>query len=396
MAKKWTAVEFNLAKDIAKKVKTERVTVPPRLLVQVVIELDDKIYKKIAKDPTWLQKLQSKAKKKADIAVADIVKIVAKVEAKASGFDEKTANIFSKDLTARLKTMMDAASKEMAKECKKIVEDYKDGQTDLKIFKIKSFGKIAISSIVVIGSVAGTVATGGALSPLGIAGIVKSGIGISQECLKLASSADKVAKVIQAELKILKKFMITNLKEATKAGKIKQGAKEVGLNTLSGLLGIETPSLRNCDGRIDLHKVNIAKLDKESKKLGAKIYEAMDKQSDWSKKFDKAKKTMPAKQVGKVSSSLKVAEKGLDGLIKSTIKVNESVERANKMQDLFRKTIDAMSKGIPEWLQLVDKGINLTVDIATGIADASSLIEKVGGTIITVETVIANEVIDRA
>ena len=394
MGKKWIAVEFNLSKAIEKKAKPERVKIPANITMQVIVDLEKPLYDEIIKNPTTLQRLQSSAKKKVDVSVIQVATFVKKVDEKATKFNKKTAKIFSNDLTTTLTAKLQKVSDEMAREAAKIIEDYKKGQKELKKFKVKCVGKIGVSAFVITSSVALTAASGATLSPLGITGIVKGGIGIVQEIGKLASTADATAKLIQGELAVLKKFMNENMAKAKKSGKIAQGVKEVGLNFLSGALGIETPSLRNCDGHVKMHKVNIAKLEKESKKLSESIYGAMDLQAEWAKKFNAAKKSLPAKKVGKISTRLGGVEKALDALIKATIKVNKNIDKANEQQKVFREAIDAMLKGIPGWLQYVDKGLNLVLDVSVGIVDAGTTIEKVGSVIINLDGALGKEVVD--
>ena len=91
--------------------------------------------------------------------------------------------------------------------------------------------------------------------------------------------------------------------KAKTSGKIAQGVKEVGLNLLAKAVGLETPSLKNCQSHIDLHGINIGKLDKESKKLSEKIYEAMDEQEKLNKALKAAKATLPADKVGQGGAS---------------------------------------------------------------------------------------------
>lgn len=389
--KKWTAVDYDAVKYLNKSIgsKLERVQLPKTMTLQVVIELDEELYKTLSKDPTWLDKLQQAAGDKARSALDDAAKAILVVEGKAGKFDPKTAAIFTKDLQAALETRFKIASQEMAEAAEKLFENYKKGQKELTKFRIKAVGKIAVTAVIVSAGVGVSVASMGALSPLGIVSVVRGGITVGQEITKLALSADQLAKVIQLEFKVLKKFMTDNSPKGN-------GAKELGLNALSKVLGLETPSLKNCRSRIELHKVDIGKIEKKSHELSKKIYEAMDIQSDWAKQFDKAKKSLPAPKVGKISTSLEKSEKALDALIKSTIKVNESVQRAEKRQELFEKTLEQMEKGIPGWVKYVDIAIGLSIDLGMGIADANSAVEKAAAVIFAAEQTIATEVIDRA
>lgn len=190
-----------------------------------MIELDDKLFAKLSKDPTRIQKLQSKGNAKAKGHIDEMVKIVKTTDGKASVFDPKTAEIFSRNLNADLEKRMGKAGAEMAKETEALFEDYKKGKGELRDFRIKSAGKIAFNSISIAASAGGAVASGGGVAPLAIVGIVKSALTISQECLKLALSADQFAKIVQAELKALGEFMNKNIEKAKTSGKIAQGVK---------------------------------------------------------------------------------------------------------------------------------------------------------------------------
>lgn len=442
MAKNWKAVELNLAKQVKSSTSLNRVVVPDGLMVEVTIQLDDSLYKVLSKNPTWLQQLQSAAKSKADKAVADIVKTVKAADKKATNFDAKTAKIFASDLTTTLERDLAEVSKDLAKSCTELFDKFKKGQADLKGAKIKCVGKCVVKAVVIAGSVTIAVVTGAALGPFAIYGIIKGGIGIMQELVKIASTANQIAVLIHGEFMTLKLFMTDHAEkideaikqrdklaaeheaakkkaDATTVGKaalkleaqqkvvdrlVKNPGKtnwtksgiEIGLNVISKALGVESPSLKNCEGHIGVHKVNIAKLDKQSRKLSEKIYDAMDQQAKWATKFKKATATagLNSKQIGKIGMPLDKAEKALDLLLKSTIKVNESIETANTRQGKFEKSLDGLQKGVPGWIKWVDEALALGSDIVGGIAEAASTIEKVGAAIITVEAEIDNQLYD--
>jgi hypothetical protein len=394
MAKKWTAVQFDLGKQLAGKAKLERVELPKSMTIQIDIELDDAVYNDLSKNPTYLAKMQSKAKGLADDAVADMLKAITVAETKASKFDKKQAEIFTKDLQSALKTRLERAGDTMADECDKLFEDYKKGQSDLKKFRIKSAAKIGLTAFVVTGGAVASVLSAGALSPLGIVGIVRGGVTIGQEIVKLALDADKSAKIINGELKVLKKLMLD--KEGNARGAKERGGKEIALNVASKIIGIESPSLKNCESHIGIHKVKIAEAEKQSKKLSEKIYEAMDTQSAWSKEFDKAKKSLPSDKVGKVKTKLEASEKSLDTMIQSTIKINEAISRAEARQEAYEEAINALKEGIPGWLKFVDVAVGMAIDVATAVVDSSTAIEKGLNSAIAVENVVVSELIDAA
>lgn len=394
MPKKWTVIDYDIARLVAQKTDATRISIPKTMRVQVVLDLEDELYGKLVKNPTWLQKLQEMAKEKADPVVANIIKTTQQIDGKASKFDKKIAATFSRDFESNIRAQLTKASDEMADAAEKLYKDYIKGRHELTKFRVKSVGKITLNGAVTIAVTAATVATGGAISPIGIVGIVRTGVGIVQECAKLASTADAVAKLIQGEFKILQAIMKKNLADASVMKKIGQGVKEVGLNVFSQVIGVETPSLKNCEGHIELHKINISKLEKKSRSMSEQIYAAMDKQASWQKEFDKAKKSLPANKVGKVKTKLDKVETALDTLIKSTIAANEAVENAFKRQKLFEETLNAMKKGLPGWLKYVDVAIGLGMSVGLAFADAGSAIEKTLSAVIDVETSIATELID--
>ena len=394
--KKWNAVEYDAVKYLKGSLgsKLKRVELPKTMRLEVLIELDDELYAALAKNPSWLQKMQSAAAAKARSAMDDVEKQILAAEAKAQKFDPKTAAAFTRDVQALLEKGAKTASDEMAELCEKLINDYKKGQKELLKFRVKCSGKIALTAVLVTAGVVLSVTTFGGLTPLGIVGIVKGGVGIGQEIVKLALDADKMGKLIQGELTVLKKLMNEENAKAKTSGKVAQGAKEIGLNVFSKVLGVETPSLKNCQSHIDIHKVDIAKIEKKAKALSETIYEAMDEQAKQAKALEQAKKTLPANKVGKISMQVDKVEKFLDELLKSTIKLNESIERAEQRQEKFQKALDAMKEGIPGWVKWVDVAVGLAVDLATGVTDAASAAEKAASGVSSAIQAIGSETID--
>jgi hypothetical protein len=104
-----------------------------------------------------------------------------------------------------------------------------------------------------------------------------------------------------------------------------------------------------------------------------------------------AKRTMPAQQVGKLTSKLQTAEHTLDKLLKDIIKINEAIDRANKKHPEYVAAHAAMSSGIPGWITKVDWAIGLGMDLAVGIHDAQEALEKGLGAMVGAITSIADE-----
>jgi len=178
-------------------------------------------------------------------------------------------------------------------------------------------------------------------------------------------------------------------------GKAKAG-KEVALGALSGLLGIETPSVANLESHIGVHKVDISKLAIESHKLGPKIYEAMDRQEKWAKKLAENEKTLPPAKVTKLKTKLKTAEKALQAIIDTTEKINKAVERAEGRQQLYDLLLKELQKGVPGWTKYVAPIVGAAVDIGLSVASGGKALDVALGVIQTAETDITSTLIDNA
>lgn len=406
MAKVWKAVEFNVSRSLQDKIRFNSLyndfrllKIPQDLNVQLFIELDEKLFEILSKNPTWLQTLQSQSKAQVDNCMDRMLSEIA-AGALLLG-EDAPRNLRDQLYSLEIKKFMrdlDDVGKTMATESAKLFDDYRRGQKELINYRIKTSYKIGVSAIVTTVSVVATVLSGGTFGPFAIVGLVKSGLSIVQDCLKLASSADAVAKLINADLMILRKIMNERISEASRSRKIGQAAEEIALNVVSRISGLETTSISNCNSRIELHKVDIDKLDKKSRELSEKIYGAMDIQEKWAKQFENAKQHLPANKVGKIRESLKSAENGLDTLIKSTIEVNRNIEKANNRQKSYEKAMEGMrgtsdgKDGInPQVISWIDFALSLGFDVATGLSEAETVVDKVLGTLTTTATSIESE-----
>ena len=137
--KTWTAVDYDAAKALKGQVKKLKHVDPPQTLdVQVVIELDEELYKNLAKNPTWLARLQSKAMDEAEDAVKHGAKLLEEADEDAESIDQKEAEALAKEIQREVKDLFEGASKDMAKVAAKLVEDYVKADKALTQFKRKA------------------------------------------------------------------------------------------------------------------------------------------------------------------------------------------------------------------------------------------------------------------
>jgi hypothetical protein len=362
MAKKWTAVQFDLGKEIDHKVKLQRVKLPKDLKVQVDVMLDDPLYKQLNADPRALQKMQEAAKAQALAAIKDLMQAVVVADKKAANFDANKAKIFSKDLQTTLEKRLDLAGKQMAVQCQKFFDDYKKGHAELRKFQVKCVAKIGVSAVVIAGSAAAAGASFGAGAPLAVVAVARGGVTIAQEATKLAIDADGAAKIIGAELTVLKKLMQNEEGELRSRGT--RITAEVLLGAASKIIGIETPSVKNFKKHVEVHKMCIQKLDDKITKLSQSIPDLMEKASGFEKKLKAAQQHgLPADKATKLTKKLTDSEKALDKALKKTFKASAAINEAEKRQKSYLEAYKNLKEGLPGWLKYVDAAIGLAVGI---------------------------------
>jgi hypothetical protein len=375
--KTWTAVDYDAAKALKSEVRNlEFIELPRKLDVQVVLELDEDLYKILAKNPTWLAKLQNKAMDEAEDAVKKGGKLLEAADKDAKTLDKKAAEASTREIQKKIEDLFDKASDDMAKVAAKLVDDYVKGDKALTAYKRKAWGKIAVTALTVAGGAVLT-AVGGGMNPVAWVSVVRGCITVAKELDKLASDTDSVAISIRKELNFLDKWLSDGIDAETKKGKLTKGVREVGLNFICKALNLNAvPSMKVCEEHIALHGKNITAIERESKKFSEGVYAAMDAQDAWAKEFNKAKATQPASAVGKVKIELEKAEKTLDSLVKNVISLNVTIEDAEKENVAFEKAFKALEDGLPGWSKYVDSAVSLGVDLYSGIHEAHSAVDK--------------------
>jgi hypothetical protein len=371
----WNAVEIDFSKLLQGKVQTKRVTIPKGLTIVVPVECPPEFQQAVLKNPSILQKVHEKANQKAQEAAADAVAAIKEAEVKAQKLDQKAADALSKELSAAVDKRMQIAGREISELIVKLMEYFKHSQAALKDVRIKAGFRITANTVSIVGAVVVTGVSHGALTPFTGIAIGRSSVAIAQDIARLATDCSKKAKVIEAELVVLKKTVGTKEKELKDKDKFRKNSSETVLGILSGLAGVETPSVKNCKKHIEEHRIDVAKLDKSSKEYSQNIYKLMDKAKEWENQILQA---APALKL-KLESKLKKCEADLDKVIKSTIKVNEAVAEAWKNDGRFKQTIEKLTAGVQEWTKYVDIAVGATVDIAMAIGNPDDAVEAVLG-----------------
>ncbi|AWI10030.1 hypothetical protein [Ereboglobus luteus] len=211
---------------------------------------------------------------------------------------------------------------------------------------------------------------------------------LEKKIIELKKKQDSLEKEVGAPKGLFRKVFKDGRKSAT----------ELGLSSLSGVLGLETPSLANCDSHIDLHEVNIGKVSGLSHRLSVSLYGAMDKQkqtiTDSKDAFAKARKALISKfseimeqnkhDTKKLLAAQEKALKQLDraranyekkitgletklgNLIERIITANQKVDESKKLNVKFRTSIGYLKKGVPDALKYTATVVSLGTGLAMG------------------------------
>jgi predicted nucleic acid-binding Zn-ribbon protein len=222
---------------------------------------------------------------------------------------------------------------------------------------------------------------------------------LEKKMAALKKEQEKIEKSVNAPKGLFKKIFKSGRKSAT----------ELGLGALSGVVGLETPSLASCKSHIELHDTNIGKVSRLSHNLSTSLNDVMDKQketlsgsaaafatakNDIKTKFAEIIKKNPANAV-KIKAALNTAlgqldkaqknyetgikkiEGNLDKLIHDIIAANEKVDASQDLNAKFREALQLMHKGVPNALDYTATVISLGTGLAMGFGSGfgSSAVE---------------------
>lgn len=356
MPKSYTAYSRNIGPDLQKalpdKVKLGAVT------LSVELTLEDAGYKKIANSPLWLQKANETAKKFIPGAVGGVVDDIKK----AKDLDDRALN-------ALLVKRGDDAADKLADAMEKALAAWVKDKKEYTSYKVKSAGKIVVSTAGVVASAASIGLTAGAASPVAIISMARSSIGLAQNVAKLAMEAETVERMIRKDISVLSVAFAKN-----KENKAAQNMKELALSGIAAVLGVDTPSINNCQSRIELYHNKLTGLKKDHAKFAGTIYKLMDLQETLQKKVDNTAKS--AKNYGKLKKTLDSAEKVLDDVLKRVVAIGERIDTGEKNDKLYADFISALQAGVSKWTKYAQTVMTLTITLGTAISTHTDVIEK--------------------
>ena len=356
MPKSYTAYSRNIGPDLQKalpdKVKIGVVT------LRVELTLEDAGYKKVTESPVWLQKSADIAKKFVPGAVDSIVDDI-----------KKAKDLNDRGLNSILVKTGDEMADKLADAIEKALAAWVKDKKEYTSYKVKSAGKIVVGTAGVVASAVTIGLTAGAASPVAIISMARSSIGLAQNIAKLAMEAETVERLIRKDMGVLSKAFAKN-----KDNKAAQNMKELGLAGIAAVLGVDTPSINNCNSRIQLYGNKLTGLKKDHAKFAGTIYKLMDVQESLKHKIDKTAKS--AKNYGKLTKTLGSAEKSLDEILKRVVAIGERIDTGEKNNEVYSKFVEALQSGVSNWTKYAQTAMTLAITFGTAIANNADAIEK--------------------
>lgn len=358
MAKTYTAYSRNIAPDL-KKAVPENVKIGAAITLSVDLTLQEAGYKKVTGSPVWLQKASNEANKIVPKAIQGMIADLKK----AKDPDEKA-------VTAIIEKNGEYAAKRLSLTVEAALAEWLADKAEYSSYKIKAAGKIAIGAIGVTASIASIALTAGAASPVAIISLARSGIGLAQQLAKASMEAEKLERLIHADIAVLSKAFAKN-----KDNKAAQSMKEIGLAGIAAVLNVDLPTINNCDQRIDLFHKKLIGMKKDHEKFAGSIYKMMDLQETLQKKVKDASKGS-AKAGEKALKSLAGAEKNLDDLLKRVVAIGERIEAAEASYPKYAKFIEALKGGVASWTKYAQFAMSMSISGGSAITGLLSLAEK--------------------
>jgi len=361
-----------------------------KILVEVTFPSDPKLQAIFKNDPLLYQKLQDKINAyMTGNVVNNLGNIVKKLDpqavaaAKTDDMEEmlKILDKFQETANGYARSASTMAARQADKEWMNLCRT----KTEYQKYKIVAGAKLTAGTVglatgvgMTIGSTVATVATGGAAAvgtwyslTMGIAGILKSSVGLGKEIYNLAISADKVQKKIIKSLGILQADylgIIKGKKVHPGLSKSKIGATEVGLEAVRSFVGASMTTISECDRMNGQFHDKLNGIDLKSHELSKKLEKVLTD-------TEKLKKLKPKrkKQIEKLEGTV-------HKIIEKTIQLASKVKEGRKAHVSYSTALTDLKAHKPKtgWLE---KGLGYGVELLlSGLAlDYKDLIAAAAG-----------------
>ncbi len=219
----------------------------------------------------------------------------------------------------------------------------------------------------------GTVGVG-----LGIAGAAVPGT-LPFALVTLTRSVASLAKEIVTVLMDLDtkiKLFIKQLSALAAVYKKHRGAREIALSSLNSVLGVDVAPTLN-KAKADLKEIEkcVAVFYHRANKMIKKVYEALDKSNELTKRFEKSASDVKAFMASKKNRNIRKAMKDLDTMLDKTHDLMRQAVDAEKQVPQLRKGLKALGENsghVDKANTILGQIINLAISLG-GLGDAAGV-----------------------
>ena len=270
--KKVVIWEIDVDTELKKRIKADWVTSAKGF--KLSLSLDNSILDALEaeSDDVTPAFMVEDAQKIGDEVLTKIVAAVEHIDRASRGKTPQQRDALRDKLPALIKSEMQAAEKKLkvapGARWKKFVaraQQYKD-------YKLEAGVNLTIGVLGTAGAGLGIIGSGGAGLALGIVALVRSVADTAQQVYNLSIEAEKVERDLEKDLNTLKD------RYENAVGTANQGASEVGVSVLKGILGTDPPfiaALPKCNDNMKLWDNKVAGITTIGRRLSGDITKAM-------------------------------------------------------------------------------------------------------------------------
>jgi len=360
--------------------KSERIFhLPKNVAFDVVLEVEDALYKKIELDDKLANAVFAGVSKHYNEAQQEIVDAYLEAEKKARRIKAKeppkTARrkirAMKDPLRDRVADILQTRSQAIVDQANAEIDAWLVVRKDRRKYKRKAAIKVTLGTVGVVTSsigTAGAAASGGYALGVAIYGLVKSIINLGKQIYNLAIAIDKAEKNLRSDLAGVKKAYL-------RAGKKEVAGKEIGKSVVERVLTYEMKSISKCEKELDLFVGKLRGIDVKAGDYGKKLHQMLDKQEALDKLIAEKKKQQlrneeyVSKRLPKLEKSLKKLIKATADQIRSMERLYKRIERGQRNEKIYRAALSRLQAKKPEWVKYAEMATAL-IDIAL---DASAL-----------------------
>jgi len=386
--------------------------VVPALPVQVALRDDPALQAAVAADPLLQQRMADLCKTEFLHAATVIDRQFAASDAKAAGKGALDLQRLQRELeeVTRLsvKAVADTASRKLVGMWEQLGKD----RSAYRKYQIKSGIKITLGAsgavlggLGVVGSIVGTVASGGGAAPglaIALVAAFRSICDLGKTWRDLENSAEDVGESVDASIKLLRQAYGNAPAKPAMFGAV--AAREVGVSVLNVLMPVaEAPNIPKVKSDCGLWKSKLQGLRTTAHDLAIKLNEFLVQSEKAGQYLASAPRTpQNAARITAASAKLDSLELKVRGMLDKTPAAHRRAEDGLRAQTEAVNGLNALATRAPGWTAYFDRFFRITVNLGlagvgagVGALEAKSALDVAQtaiGVVNDVASVLAEEV----